>query len=81
MRGRFDVLSLSGTLSCNAGLDLKIMLADENGKVFGGTVFGDHTVETSIVLVLGISKTESYEKVMDVNTGTNEIKVTYLDTE
>merc|ERR1712226_1728836 len=60
-QGNFHMMSLSGVLSCNFGPDLKIVLSDESGRVFGGSVFGDHTVGTSVVVVIGISKTESYD--------------------
>ena len=29
LQGKFDILSISGVMSCNFGTDLKIMLADE----------------------------------------------------
>ena len=49
------------------------------GRIFGGTVFGDHIVGNSVEIVIGISKLEKYTKEIDPYTNTKELKIQYLD--
>ena len=56
----------------------KITVANEQGAVAGGDLFGDTTVGNTVVLVIGILKEEEYTKAVDPYTGTEELKVKYL---
>ena len=49
------------------------------GRIFGGTVFGDHVVGNTADIVIGISKFEKYTKVIDPYTNTKELKIEYLE--
>lgn len=59
-------------------MSAKITVANEEGAVAGGDLFGDTTVGNTVVLVIGILKEEEYTKTVDPYTGTEELKVKYL---
>ena len=78
-RTRFENRSVGRKCKFIFSFEVVSILKYIQGRVFGGSVFGDHTVGTSVVVVIGISKTESYDKIEDRHTGQKEVKVSYLE--
>ena len=71
---RFEIVSLTGTFSRDDGCHVHISLADAEGKTIGGHLI-DGTIFTTCELVLGTAQGVEFIRVMDVNTGYNELEV------
>ena len=71
---RFEIIGLTGTFSRNDGCHLHISLSDSNGNAIGGHLI-DGTIFTTLELVMGTAKGVEFRRVMDIDTGYNELEV------
>ncbi|XP_029903229.1 uncharacterized protein LOC115356269 [Myripristis murdjan] len=71
--GRFEIVSLVGTLNPEA--HLHICLADKEGRTVGGHVLGDLEVFTTAEVVVGEAADLQFTREMDVKTGFPELVV------
>ena len=70
----FEIISLGGTL-CQDGLHLHIALADSKGNTIGGHLEEGCIIYTTAEIVLGESKTHTFTRVLDSDTGFNELEI------
>ncbi|KAL4649011.1 hypothetical protein GN956_G6994 [Arapaima gigas] len=75
LQGRFEIVSLVGTLNKEA--HLHICLADKEGKTVGGHVLGDLEVFTTAEVVLGEAENLQFNREMDPHTGFPELMVAF----
>ncbi|XP_028252355.1 uncharacterized protein LOC114428275 [Parambassis ranga] len=73
LSGRFEIVSLVGTLNPDA--HLHICLSDGEGRTFGGHVLGDLEVFTTAEVVLGEAVDLTFSREMDGRTGFPELVV------
>ncbi len=73
--GHFEILSLSGTVSCN-GSHLHICIADENGRAIGGHLTEGCLVYTTVEIVISATGELFFSRETDPETGFRELKVT-----
>uniref|UniRef100_A0A3Q0SGH0 PPC domain-containing protein n=2 Tax=Heroini TaxID=318529 RepID=A0A3Q0SGH0_AMPCI len=73
LSGRFEIVSLVGTLNPDA--HLHISLSDAAGRTVGGHVLGDLEVFTTAEVVVGEAVDLSFTREMDVQTGFPELVV------
>lgn len=73
LTGRFEIVSLVGTLSPDA--HLHICLSDAEGKTVGGHALGDLEVFTTAEVVVGEGLHLHFSRVMDDRTGFPELLV------
>ena len=73
--GKFEVLSLNGTLELN-GEHLHLCVADENGAVVGGHMMPGCTVRTTLELVIGELTALSFSRQPCPTSGYEELVVT-----
>ena len=71
---RFEIVSLTGTLSAN-GAHLHVSIADFEGNVVGGHLMDGCVVFTTAEIVLGESATHVFAREMDARTGFDELVV------
>ena len=69
---KHEVVSLSGTLSCN-GSHLHISVADNQGKTVGGHLMPGGKVFTTLEIVIGIMPQLSFVREMDPESGFREL--------
>lgn len=70
--GKFEIVSLVGTLSPN-GCHLHISLSDKNGNVVGGHLKEGCTIYTTAEIVIGDIKNLTFSRVLDEGTGFKEL--------
>lgn len=73
--GRYEILSLVGTVSPSTGSHLHISLGDKDGAVIGGHLMGDATVFTTAEVVCGYSPGIQFTRPFDPRTGYPELDV------
>uniref|UniRef100_A0A3B5AU44 PPC domain-containing protein n=1 Tax=Stegastes partitus TaxID=144197 RepID=A0A3B5AU44_9TELE len=73
LTGRFEIVSLVGTLNPEA--HLHISLSDSEGKTVGGHVLGDLEVFTTAEVVVGEAVDLQFTREMDEGTGFPELVV------
>ena len=73
LRGRFEIVSLTGTVS-RERCHLHISLADEDMRVVGGHLFEGCTVNTTCELIIELIDGYSIKKYFDEETGYNELQ-------
>ncbi|XP_070705950.1 bifunctional protein GlmU-like [Pempheris klunzingeri] len=76
LSGRFEIVSLVGTLNPDA--HLHICLSDTEGKTVGGHVLGDLQVFTTAEVVVGEAVDLRFSREMDERTGFPELLVQQL---
>lgn len=74
---RFEIVSLTGTFSREDGCHVHISLADAQGVAVGGHLI-DGVVFTTCELVLGTADGVEFVRIMDDETGYNELEVRQL---
>lgn len=74
LQGRFEILSLNGTLSVN-GLHLHIAIADSVGKMVGGHLGDDSIIYTTAEIVIGVSEGLVFLRSPDPQTGFLELEI------
>ena len=72
---RFEIVSMTGTLSAKNGMHVHVAVADANGEVCGGHMLEGCEVFTTCEIVLGECKRFAFERHADVNTGHKELVV------
>ncbi|KAK7879240.1 hypothetical protein WMY93_033979 [Mugilogobius chulae] len=77
LSGRFEIVSLVGTLNPEAHLHL--CLSDSEGRCVGGHVLGNLSVFTTAEVVLGEALDLSFSREMDPQTGFPELVVEKRD--
>lgn len=73
-QGRFEIVSLVGTLSRH-GLHLHMAIADDQGQVIGGHVMPGCLVYTTAELVIGVLEGVTFWREQDAETGFRELRV------
>lgn len=73
LSGRFEIVSLVGTLNPDA--HLHICLSDVEGRTVGGHVLGDLEVFTTAEVVIGEAVDLQFTREMDERTGFPELEV------
>jgi len=71
---KFEILSLSGTLSMH-GLHLHIALADDTGNVIGGHLLDGNTIYTTAEIIIGEATQLRFTRAIDTTTGYTELVV------
>lgn len=71
---KHEVVSLSGTLSCN-GSHLHLSIADSQGKTVGGHLMPGGEVFTTLEIVIGVLPKLSFVREMDRESGFRELVV------
>lgn len=79
--GRFEILSLVGTISVNSGSHLHISLGDKDGNCIGGHLMGDAVIFTTAEVVCGYSPAIKFNRPHDPRTGYPELAVSHDDTD
>lgn len=74
LQGRFEILSLNGTLSVN-GLHLHIAIADSVGNMVGGHLGDDSIIYTTAEIVIGVSEGLVFLRSPDPQTGFLELEI------
>lgn len=74
LSGDFEIVSLVGTIS-TSGTHLHISVSDENGKVLGGHLKERSYITTTAEVVIGYDEDVMFERVIDTDTGFEELKV------
>lgn len=72
--GRFEILSLNGTLSIH-GIHLHILVADSAGTVSGGHLNDGNIIYTTAEIVIGESEDLAFLRTPDEQTGFLELEV------
>jgi len=72
--GHFEIVSLVGTVS-TGGTHLHISVSDEQGNVVGGHLKEGSMVTTTAEIVIGYDETISFNRVIDEETGFEELSV------
>lgn len=72
--GYFEILSLSGTLSCT-GNHIHMMIADSKGKCYGGHLVTGCRVYTTAEIVMAELPGWNFSREPDERTGHRELKV------
>ena len=74
--GRFEILSLSGTVSKN-GSHLHLSIADADGRTIGGHLLDGCRVYTTAEIVLCESKDHAFTREVDGSTPWKELQIRY----
>ncbi len=74
LQGRFEILSLNGTLSVS-GLHLHITIADSVGNTIGGHLDNDSIIYTTAEIVIGASEDLIFLRSPDPQTGFLELEI------
>ncbi len=72
---RFEIVSMSGTISNEFGMHVHIAVADANGEVCGGHMLEGCEVFTTCECVIGDIRKYQFERHLDVHTGHKELVV------
>lgn len=74
IKAKFEILSLSGTLSIH-GIHLHIALADETGIAVGGHLLDGNMIYTTAEIIIGEAPNLSFTRAHDPATGYTELVV------
>lgn len=74
LRGGFEILSLSGTLSFD-GCHLHLAIADKRGQTYGGHLLEGCLIYTTVELVIGLLPQLQFQRYPDQDTGHAELIV------
>lgn len=72
--GKFEILSLSGTLSVN-GSHLHLCVADSQGQCIGGHLSEGCIINTTAEIAIGILPQVTFDRVFDPITGFEELTI------
>lgn len=75
LTGKFEILSLNGTLSVH-GIHLHIAIADDQGTVIGGHLDNGSTIYTTAEIIIGEIETLTFLRTLDEQTGFLELEIT-----
>ena len=74
LQDKFEILSLSGTLS-KSGIHLHIAIADCQGKTIGGHLETGCIIYTTPEIVIGVSEDFTFNRIVDEQTGYKELEI------
>ena len=74
LKGYFEIVSLSGTLSVN-GCHLHAAVSDSNGTMIGGHVLDGCIINTTAEIIIGEATGITFSRAMDEKTGWKELKI------
>jgi predicted DNA-binding protein with PD1-like motif len=74
MNDKFEILSLSGTLT-TTGIHLHISISDKEGKTIGGHLDNGCIIYTTAEIVIGASEEFSFIRTIDEQTGYKELEI------
>lgn len=74
LEGHFEIVSLVGTISVS-GTHLHISVSDEDGSVIGGHLKEGSLVTTTAEIVIGYDEAITFNRVLDEETGFDELSV------
>lgn len=77
LTGFFEILSVTGTVS-KEGCHLHCCVSDGDGKVTGGHLLAGSIIYTTAEIVMGESKSYSFSRVIDSETGYKELLISKL---
>ncbi|HEA84467.1 MAG TPA: DNA-binding protein [Candidatus Wildermuthbacteria bacterium] len=72
-QGPFEIVSGTGTIS-EEGCHIHLALSDKEGNVIGGHLKNDCVVKYTAEIVLGVFEDIIYKRVLDENTGFEELE-------
>lgn len=75
LEGRFEIVSLCGTLSCVGGSHLHIGVSDADGRTIGGHLKNGSLVYTTAEIILGILEDWEFSRLPDKETGFLELEI------
>jgi uncharacterized protein len=75
LKGHFEIVSLSGTLSSTGGSHLHISISDEQGKTLGGHLTEGSKIFTTLEVAIGELNDVEFTRVSDKETTYKELKV------
>jgi predicted DNA-binding protein with PD1-like motif len=75
LEGRFEIVSLVGTLSPD-GPHLHVAIADDQGHVVGGHLLDGSVVYTTAEIVLAEAEGFGFSRTVDEKTGFRELTIT-----
>lgn len=73
-QGRYELLSLDGTLSVN-GMHLHMAIADSQGQSFGGHLTEGCIIYTTAEIIIGESNNLTFARTPDPQTGFLELEI------
>lgn len=80
LTGHFEIVSLVGTLSPH-GAHLHISVSDEQGNVIGGHLKEGTIITTTAEVVIGYDPNVTFQRIMDSETGFEELSIELNDAE
>ena len=75
LKGHFEILSLSGTLSAAGGSHLHLSIADEKGKTWGGHLAEGSKIYTTLEIALMEITDIEFTREIDKASGYKELKI------
>jgi uncharacterized protein len=75
LNGKFEIISLVGTLSATSGSHLHLGIADSTGNTKGGHLSNGSLVYTTVEIVIGELLDKMYMRELDTTYGYKELKV------
>ena len=75
LKGHFEIVSLSGTLSSTGGTHLHVSISDEKGKTTGGHLVDGSKIYTTLEVAVGELTDVEFTRELDPVTTYKELKV------
>lgn len=75
LKGPFEVVSLSGTLSASGGSHVHMSISDGTGKTLGGHLMPGNKVYTTLEIGIGELKDKAFKREHDPKSGYEELKI------
>jgi predicted DNA-binding protein with PD1-like motif len=73
--GHFEIIHLSGTISCN-GCHLHMSFSDKNGNVLGGHLLSGNMIYTTAEIIIAELPGLEFKRIIDSATGWKELEIT-----
>jgi uncharacterized protein len=73
--GKFEIVSLVGTLGANSGCHLHISISDSTGKTIGGHLQNGTLVYTTAEIVIAELVDVNYKRIIDSTYGYKELEI------
>lgn len=74
LKGHFEIVSLTGTLSSTGGSHIHISVSDGEGRTYGGHLMAGSKIYTTAEIVLGNIKDVKFTRENDEDSGYKELK-------
>jgi uncharacterized protein len=75
LHGKFEIVSLVGTLGATSGCHLHISISDSAGKTIGGYLQNETLVYTTAEIVIAELSDVNYNRIKDSTYGYNELEI------